>query len=143
MPVSAEATLNSRFYVQIDGVVHAVFSEISGLQIETEVFEYREGGNNSFVHRLAGPTRVGNITLKYGLVGSGELFMWYLDVARGKADPRNLSVIVYDAVGNESTRWNFAKAYPVRWVGPTLSADSSAASVETVELAHSGLVEIG
>ena len=131
--------LTSRFYVQIDGVSQAVFTEVSGLQVETEVFEYNEGGNNGFTHHLPGPTRVGNLSLKRGMVGSSELFAWYMQVAQGIVKTRNLSVVVYDAGGKEMTRWNFINAYPIRWVGPILSSESSAAAVETIELAHDGL----
>jgi phage tail-like protein len=134
-----DAYAASRFYVQIEGVHHAVFTEISGLQIETEVLEFREGGNNGFVHRLPGPIRVGNITLKHGLVGDAELFKWYLRVAGGKFEPRNLAVIVYNSEGQETARWNFVKAYPVRWVGPTLSGGGDDVGIETLELAHAGL----
>lgn len=129
-----------RFYVQIAGVTQAVFTEVSGLQIETEVTEYAEGGNNSFVHRLPGRTKVSNITLKRGMTASNELFTWYLDVINGKADQqRNISVIMYDTAGNEVTRWNFDKAYPVKWIGPQLNADSATTAVESFEVTHQGM----
>ena len=67
---------SSRFYVMIDSMAQAVFTELSGLQVETEVMEYAEGGNNDFVHRLPGRTRVGNITLKRGITSSNDLFKW-------------------------------------------------------------------
>ncbi len=139
MAEKTDAYAATRFYVQIEGVHHAVFTEVSGLQVETEVFEYREGGNNGYVHRLPGPIRVGNITLKHGLVGSAELFSWYMRVVQGKFEPRNLSVIVYDSEGKETARWNFVKAYPIRWVGPTLHGDTNDVAVETLELAHAGI----
>lgn len=129
----------ARFYVQIEGVHHAVFTEVSGLQVETEVLEFREGGRNNFVHRLPGPIRVGNITLKHGLVGSSELFSWYMRIAGGKFEPRNLSICVYDTEGKETAHWNFVRAYPVRWVGPMFSGDGGDVAVETLELAHAGL----
>jgi phage tail-like protein len=129
----------ARFYVQIEGVNHAVFTEISGLQVETEVLEFREGGNNSFVHRLPGPIRVGNITLKHGLVGSAELFNWYMQIAGGRFTPRNMSVIVYDTEGKQTAKWDFVRAYPVRWVGPQLSGGGGDIAIETLELAHAGL----
>ena len=125
--------------VMIDSLAQAVFTELSGLQIETEVLEYVEGGNNGFVHHLPGPTRVSNLTLKRGMTSSNELFKWYLDIARGKIDQRNLSVIMYDTAGTELTRWNFIKAYPVKWVGPQLMAGGNTAAVETLEFAHAGL----
>lgn len=141
MPPAPDSHPVSRFYVEIQGVTQAVFSEVSGLQIETEVFEYREGGNNSFIWRMPGPTRIGNLTLKHGLVASGDLFTWYMQTVRGTFEPRNVSVIIYNAAGSELARWSFSGAYPVRWVGPMLSAESSLAAVETIELAHSGLTE--
>jgi phage tail-like protein len=139
MPQTQETSSSNRFYVQIDNVIQAVFWEVSGLQIETEVTEYREGGNNGFVHRLPGATRVGNITLKQGLVASSKLFDWYTDITMGKIDRRNMSIVVYTAAGEETSRWSFINAYPIRWIGPTLSGDSSTAMVETLELAHEGL----
>lgn len=129
-----------RFYVMIDSTPQAVFTELSGLQVETEVMDYAEGGNNGFVHRLPGRTKVSNITLKRGITRSNELFAWYLKVAGGhQFDRHNVTVVMYDTAGKELMRWNFLQAYPVKWIGPQLSAGSTNAAVETLELAHAGL----
>ena len=129
-----------RFYIFIGNTAQALFSELGGLQLETEVFEYSEGGNNGFVHQLPGRTRVGRITLKQGVVASDELFRWYLDIAYGKQmSRRNVSVVLFDEAGSELRRWNFLNAYPVRWVGPSLEAGTGTTAVETLELAHDGL----
>jgi phage tail-like protein len=128
-----------RFYLQIDGVNMAVFMEIDGLKVETDIFEYVEGGNNGFVHKLPGQTRVGNLTLKRGMVANNELFNWYMKVAAGTIERRNLSVIIYSYSNEELRRWNFFNVYPVRWVGPALSADQTNAAVEEMELAHAGM----
>lgn len=129
----------TRFYVSIDGVTKAVFTELSGLQLETDVFEYAEGGNNGFVHRLPGSTKVGNLTLKRGVAPSNELFQWYLKTARGEADRRHLTVSMYDTAGNELMRWDFLRAYPIKWVGPQLTSNGSNSAIETLELAHDGM----
>ncbi len=128
-----------RFYLQINGVNLAIFMEIDGLKAETDIFEYVEGGNNGFVHKLPGQTRVGNLTLKRGLVADNELFHWYMKVASGTIETRNLSVIIYGFDGAEMRRWDFFNAYPVRWVGPALSSDTTNPAVETMELAHAGM----
>jgi phage tail-like protein len=134
---------SGRFYVLIESMPKAVFTELTGLQIETEVMEYAEGGNNRFVHRLPGRTKVSNITLKRGITSSNELFMWYLDIAHGKQfTPRNLSVVMYDTAGREVVRWHFIRAYPVKWIGPQLTAGGAQAAIETLELAHDG-IQIG
>ncbi len=135
-----DAYVGCRFYLQIEGINKAVFAEIGGLQIETEVFEYAEGGNNGFIHRLPGPIRIGNITLKRGLSTSDELYQWYKRIINGKLDEqRNLAVLIYNTEGEELQRWDFLQAYPVRWVGPTMDANNSLVAIETFELAHAGL----
>lgn len=128
-----------RFYLQIDGITQAAFMEIDGLNVETEVFEYIEGGNLGFAHKLPGQTRVSNLILKYGLTKTNDLFKWYLKVASGKIDRRNVSVITYTHSGSELRRWNFLAAYPIRWVGPSFNSDTTGPAVETLELAHAGM----
>lgn len=132
----------SRFYIEIDGINKAVFTEAEGLQIEVDVTEYEEGGNNGFVHRLPGRVRVSNLTLKRGLVQSNQLYKWQTEIAQGKVTRRNVSVVMYDPAGTEVIRWNLIKAYPVRWIGPAFRVSEQVAAIETLELAHAGL-ELG
>jgi len=134
-----EAYPSCRFYVEIDGVKEAVFTEVSGLQVETAFFDYEEGGNNGFVHRLPGRTKASNLTLKRGMTRSNDFFKWHAEIRQGKIGRRNISVIMYDAQGNELMRWNFIRAYPVKWVGPQFSSTASATAIETLELAHDGI----
>jgi phage tail-like protein len=133
---------NCRFYVSIGKDTSAVFTEMSGLQLETVVTEYEEGGNNGFVHRLPGRTKIGNLTLKRGIVASNDFFKWYSEILQGKLTYRHVDVLVYDAEGKQLAKWSFANAYPVKWVGPQLAADGKSAAIETLELAHQGLIPV-
>lgn len=137
--MSHEAVASCRFYVFIDGKSRAVFTEASGLQIETELMDVQEGGNNEFTWRLPGASKVSNITLKRGMVRNDGLLSWYLDNIRGKPTKKNVSIVLYDTAGEEVARWDFLNAFPVKWVGPQLTADANSAAVETLELAHEGL----
>jgi phage tail-like protein len=128
-----------RFYVAIEGIPQAVFAEASGLAVEMAVEEVEEGGNNEFVHRMPGRSKVSNLTLKRGISNSNEFLKWSLEVAQGKLTRRNLSVIVYNPDGTELMRWNYANAYPVKWTGPQFKSDDTANAIETLELAHEGL----
>lgn len=134
-----EAYPGCRFYVLFDDQTQGVFTEVSGLQVEMDVMEYQEGGNNSFVYRLPGFTRVSNLTLKRGMAGSNEFYRWLADVASGSLKRRHVTVVMYDAGGTELMRWNFLNAYPVKWVGPQLRAADNTAAVEALELAHEGM----
>ncbi len=128
------------FLVEIGDEVVGGFSEVGGLQMEIEVFDYREGGVNGFVHRIAGPARYpGNLVLKRGLTNGDVLWAWHEDVMSGVVERKNVSIVLLNAKHEELWRWNFVGAYPVRWVGPDLSADASRVAIETLELAHNGL----
>ncbi|MDW8212313.1 MAG: phage tail protein [Roseiflexaceae bacterium] len=124
-----------RFWVEIDGLTEAVFSECSGLQTETEVVEWEEGGENRFRHRFPGRVKYANIVLKRG-IATPELWKWYADIARGTIQRRNLSVVLYGYAGTPEVRWNLKHALPVKWVGPTFKSGSSEAAVETLELIY-------
>lgn len=143
------ANANSRFYVRIDGISRAVFSEVSGLQMETELFEYAEGGNNEYVHRLPGLTKVGNVTLKRGVSSDNELLKWYSRVVRGIMDLRTVTIAVYGtqqasrSVSNTvqpAVTWELINAFPCKWTGPQLAANGDLVAIETIELAHMGVL---
>ena len=128
-----------RFRVEIDGITVAHFSEVSGLQVETETEPYEEGGVNDFVHQLPKRTKYQNITLKRGITDLEDIWRWHQDVVSGKFKRKNGSIILMDSAGEDKWRWNFSQAFPVKWTGPELKADSSTVAFETVELAHHGV----
>jgi phage tail-like protein len=131
--------LGFNFVVEIQGLQVAGFTEVSGLQVEVEVQDYREGGLNTHLHRLPGPARYPtNLVLRRGLVND-ELWRWHQEVVQGQITRHNGSIILRDAGGKERWRWNFEQAYPVRWSGPDLRAQSAEVAVEVVELAHRGI----
>lgn len=132
--------LSLNFLVEIEGLVTGGFNEVTGLTLEVEVEEYREGGLNAYVHKLAGPARYpNNLVLKHGLTHSDTLWSWHQGVARGNIQRKNGSIMLLDSAGEEQWRWNFVDAYPVRWVGPDLRAGSAEVAIETLELVHRGL----
>jgi phage tail-like protein len=132
--------LSFHFLVEIEGLVIGGFNEVTGLTVEVEIEEYREGGLNAYVHKLAGPARYpNNLVLKHGLTDSDTLWNWHQDVASGNIQRRNGSIILLDSAGEEQWRWNFVDAYPVRWVGPDLRAGSAEVAIETLEVVHRGL----
>lgn len=128
-----------RFRIEIDGISAAHFSEVSGLQVETETEPYEEGGVNDFVHQLPKRTKYLHITLKRGITDVDTLWKWHQDVVSGKFKRKNGSIILLNEAGEDTWRWNFTNAFPVKWSGPDLKADSSTVGFETIELAHNGI----
>ncbi len=131
--------MSFRFRVEIDGIIFAQMSEVTGLQIETETESYEEGGVNDFVHQLPKRTKYQKIILKRGITELDQMWQWYQDVVNGKFERRSGAIILLDAMGEDKWRWNFFSAYPVKWSGPDLKADSNTIAFETVELVHHGI----
>ncbi len=128
------------FLVEIEGLVVGGFTDVTGLQREVEVQDYREGGVNEYVHKLWGPTRYpSNLILKRGLTDIAT-WAWHEAVTRGIILRLDGAVLLRDGAGEERWRWTFSGAYPVRWLGPELRAGTAAVAVETMELVHRGLI---
>jgi len=131
-----------RFLVEIEGLIVAGFSEVSGLSAEVEPFPYREGGLNEFQHQLPGPVTYPRLVLKRGLTDIDNLWSWHQDVRRGRIVRRNGSIILGgESIEHGLWRWNFVGAYPVKWSGPELRAESANVAVESLELVHRGITK--
>ena len=130
---------NFNFLVEIGGVTQAGFTDCSGFGSTTDPIEYREGGENTTVRKLPGMTKHTNITLKWGLTDSTELYDWYRNIVTGKVDRRNGSIVVLDLEGKETIRWNFFQGWPTKWDGPDFSAKGTDVAIETLEIAHEGI----
>ena len=127
------------FMVEIEGILSGGFTECSGLQVETEVQEYAEGGLNDYVHRFRGRTRYPPLVLRRGLTTLEGLWLWHQDVVNGHVARKNGTIYLLDAARDPVVWWEFKGAFPVRWVGPDLRAASNDVAFESVELAHQGL----
>jgi phage tail-like protein len=127
------------FKVELDGIDSGSFRKCGGLKTETEVFEYQEGGNNEATYKLVGPTKASNIVLTKGFVSDPALFKWRDEIqASGtkKITRRNGSIVALALDGKtEVGRWNFTKAWPVRWEMTEFDAHSGEAACEILELA--------
>jgi phage tail-like protein len=154
--VASRAALISRpipaytYFVEMKSVTEAIFTECTGLQIETEVYEYKEGGVNSHVHRLPGRSKMSNITLKRGMARpstattgpwDSALWKWYWEILNGNIVRQNFSIVIVDSNNPEPAiaRWNVFNAFPIKWIGPTLKMSDNAIAIETLELAHQGI----
>ncbi|MCL4298006.1 MAG: phage tail protein [Anaerolineae bacterium] len=132
--------LSLRFRVEIGGIEAGAFSEVTGLQVEIETQDYREGGVNDYIHKLAGPVRYpSNLILKRGLMDADVLWAWQQEIAAGRVKRLNGSIILLNSAGQDKWRWDVKDAYPVRWTGPELRASRGEVAIETLELAHRGL----
>jgi phage tail-like protein len=123
-----------RFGLEIEGIVIGWFAQCSGLSIEREVFPYKEGGLNAYVHQLPGRVKSADITLKRGLADQ-ELWRWFREgLYNLKVERHNVSIILYSTDRTEAKRWDLTDAYPVQWTGPDINADDNRVAVETLKI---------
>jgi phage tail-like protein len=134
------------FLIEIEGLVIGGFSECSGLQVETELFEYREGGLNEYMHNFGGSTKYLPLIIKHGLTSIDGLWDWHQEIVTQGVNQgvkrRNGTIYLLDRQRNMAKVWNFKQAFPYKWSGPELRADSSEVAFESVELVHRGLNQV-
>ncbi len=138
-----------KFWVEVNGIMGAYFSECSGLEMSMDVLEQPEGGLNDYVHKFPGRTKWSNVTLKRGFTANNELFNWYMQTMTalntGAGVPRFPVTIKLYSVNqsldlfSQVKYFNLLNAFPVKWVGPTFKVDEAAVAVETLEFAHDGI----
>ena len=129
------------FIVDIDGVgVVGGFSECGGLTTETTVIEYRHGNENDTPRKLPGQEKYTNITLKRGYTNSKELWEWRKKVIAGKTQRASGSIQLLDEERKVALKWNFVQGWPSKWEGPALNAKNNDVAIESLEIAHEGLV---
>lgn len=125
---------NFRFLLEIDGITQAGFSDCSGFGSNVEVVEYREGGDAATVRKLPGKNSYPDITLKWGITDSRELYDWHLTALNGKIERKNGSIILQDDVGQEKVRWNFFTAWPSKYDAPDFSGKGNDVAIDTLTI---------
>ncbi|MBN9389037.1 MAG: phage tail protein [Chloroflexi bacterium] len=123
------------FKLVIQGVTEGHFTECSGLGIRVQAIKYREGGINQVVHAIPGFVEYSDVTLKYGLTNSAELWNWFMTVVKGKVTRKNVSILLLDSDGaTEVMRWDLINAWPSEWRGVPLDAMHREVALETLTL---------
>jgi phage tail-like protein len=137
---------NFRFRVEIENMPPISFSEVEIGAVMIDVIEYREGGENTTVRKLVGLTRYGNVTLRRGVLCSGqatalELFAWISSVTTGNivAARRTVTIVVLDDNGEDCARFVLKKAWPVQYVPSELEGQGRDVFIESIELVNEGI----
>jgi phage tail-like protein len=130
----------NRFYVEIESELKASFSECTGLDVQIEKDVFSEGGVNEQQRVLLKQVKFGEVTLKRGMTDDLIFWDWLNQVLeKGKAERRNISILVFNQAGETMQAWTLQGAVPVAWKTPALQADSSSVAIEELTLAFEGL----
>ena len=138
--ITLDPYMSYNFMVEIEGLWVGSFSECTGLQVETELESYTEGGMNDYVHQFAGRSKYPPLVLKHGITLIDGLWAWHQEiVADRRIIRKNGTIYLLNEMRIPTAWWNFEGAFPYKWTGPELRASATEVAFESVELVHKGL----
>jgi phage tail-like protein len=130
-----------RFQVKLDGGADlGNWSKCDGLAIEYEVVEYKEGGENGYVHRIPGRAKYQNIKLTRPLNQDTKKVTAWIASLRAAVERQTAQISALDTEGKVIASWNLDGVYPVKWNGPSLDVGNNQVATESLELAHNGFL---
>ncbi|HLV67285.1 MAG TPA: phage tail protein [Polyangiaceae bacterium] len=118
------------------------FTEVSGLDAETELIEYREGSSREYSKvRMPGMQKYSNVTLKRGTFASdNEFFQWWKSTRTlGKPERREIIINLLNENHEPVFKWTLRNAFPTKVQATDLKAEGNEVAIETLELAHEGI----
>ncbi|MFB6317223.1 phage tail protein [Saccharicrinis sp. FJH54] len=131
-----------KFHFQVDwGGTKIGFTEVSGLDVETEVVEYRAGANPEYSKlKMPGMQKFSNITLKRGtFAGDNEYFTWWNTVKLNTIERRNITISLLNEEHEPVVTWKVKNAWPSKIQSTDLKADGNEVAIESMEIVHEGL----
>ena len=136
------ATSKFHFEVEIDGTPIS-FQEVTGLESQTEVIEYRHGDSEIFSpNKSAGLVKTSNLVLKKGVFHDDEdILELFKKITEEKAyytqdDRMDITVTLLDEQGEAVMSWNITNAFPIKYTGTDLKSDANEVAIETIEFAY-------
>ena len=126
-----------------DGLSGA-FTEVSGLDVETELLEYRAGNMPEFNKiKFPGMQKYSNITLKRGTFkGDNRAYEWWRNSVQNAEHTdyqRDLIISLKNESGEVVVTWKAKSAWPLKVQSTDLKGDGNEVAIETMEVAHEGL----
>lgn len=117
------------------------FTEVSGLDVETEVVEYRDGANPEYSKvKMPGMQKFSNITLKRGSFKSdNEYFNWWNTVKLNTIERRDITISLLNEEHEPVITWKVKNAWPAKVQSTDLKADGNEVAIESMEIVHEGL----
>jgi phage tail-like protein len=117
------------------------FMEVSGLSIELDVVEYREGSSpENSVRKMPGMKKFSDVILKRGIVkNDDDFYKWISTVTFNQVERRDVVISLLNEQHEPLVVWKLRNAFPSKLEYSALNAHSSDVIIESLTLAHEGL----
>jgi len=140
-PVQRDAPYAAHnFQVIVNGIsddgaaVSGAFTEISGLEVEINPIEYRNGNEDITVRKQPGLKTQTNLTCKRGATGHVDFWNWIKSALDGDIQRAEGAIVLNDENQVEVMRWNFSRGWPCKYTGPSFNAANNEIAIETLEI---------
>lgn len=149
----ANYILSHRFYVEMDGVIRAAFSECSGFGLDVKKEVYLEGGVNDQQRVMLGHAEFQDTVLKRGMTNDPAFWNWMKEILVGKSQQsatqgsssnlvrtrRNINILMMNQAGAIMQVGTLIGAVPISWKAPAFQADSASVAIEELTLTYEGI----
>jgi len=122
-----------------DETIH--FKEVSGLEIRTDVIEYRDGASKEYTPRkIPGMIHYGNIRLSRGVMASNNgFFEWWNTLKLNTIERRDMTISLLNEEHSPVVVWKVREAFPVSLKWDRLEASENKIFLEHLEVATDGI----
>jgi phage tail-like protein len=117
------------------------FSEVSGLNTEVEVLEYRHGKSKQFSpFKMPGMSKVGDVTLKKGTFTKDiRIFNWFNAIHLNTIERLTVQISLLNEKSEVEITWVLENAFPIKVESSDLDAKGNDIAYESITLAHENL----
>ena len=120
----------------------AGFQEISGIGMEVNIVEYRNGNEKeNEVRKITGLNKCTNVTLKRGVIGSLKLYHWLNDIRNGSQGAiRTITIQLQSEDHSQVVQtWKLLRARIIKHTSGPLNARGNDVAMEELVIAYERL----
>lgn len=120
----------------------AGFAECSPIDFEVSVVEYRNGNDKAnHVRKLTGLQKVGDVTLKRGVIGTLSLYSWLNEIRNGDQSAQRTVTIQLQSEDHAQVvmTWKLLRARIVKHTSGPFNAKGTDVAMEEITLAYERL----
>ena len=129
------------FKVSVTDVGDISCSEVSGLETEYDMIEYRAGDSPVFTkQKMPGMRKASDVTLKKGIFKDDKaMWDWINSIKLNTIKRATVTISLLDESGKPVKTWELTNAWPKKITVEGFKADGNTAAIEALILAHEGV----
>ncbi|WP_046755825.1 phage tail protein [Kordia jejudonensis] len=131
-----------KFHFQVEwGGTKIGFQEVTGLDKEFEILQYREGSSPEYNKiSMPGMVKYTDIVLKRGVFrGDNEFYAWMQENKLNVAERRDITISLLNEAHEPVVVWRVKNAWPMKIQSTDLKAEGNEVAIETLTVAHEGV----